>query len=102
MSINITAIKEVRDGLVNAIDVTDVSEKLKQEALKHLIDTVMPNLKPVLETFIKKIKEQGAGETGWCKIRDSYVLPLAMNALFFIVEQILTRTAERTIGTVNN
>lgn len=87
---------DFRDDVVNIFDVEEITEQMKQDLTKQLVESVLPSVTTVADNFVSKIKEQGKNESGWCKIRDMLVLPLIINGTIYVVEKVLTKTLEKT------
>lgn len=87
---------EIRDNIVDAIDVKDVTEDVKQRVTAALLAEVLPTIENAVDGFTSATKEQSKKETGWCKIRDGIVLPLVMQGAVFVVKTVLTKTVTQT------
>ena len=87
---------DFRDDIVESLQVEEVTERVKQNLTKQIVESILPSVKTVADGFTAKIKEQAKAETGWCKIRDMYVLPLVINGVIYVVETVLTKTLEKT------
>lgn len=87
---------DFRDDVVEILDVEEVTEQMKQELTKQLVESILPSVTDVAENFVAKVKEQGKNESGWCKIRDMLVLPLVINGAIYVVDKVLTKTLEKT------
>lgn len=87
---------EMRDDIVESLQVEEVTEQAKQALTKQLVESILPAVKTAADGFTSKIKEQAKAEHGWCKIRDMLVLPLAINGLIYVVELVLNKTMEKT------
>ena len=88
---------DFRDDIVESLQVEEVTEQVKQNMTKQIVESILPSVKTVADGFTAKIKEQAKAETGWCKIRDMFVLPLVINGVIYVVETVLTKTLEKTI-----
>ena len=87
---------DFRDDIVESLQVEEITEQVKQNLTKQIVESILPATKTAADSFTAKIKEQAKAETGWCKIRDMLVLPLAINGLIYVVEMVLTKTMEKT------
>lgn len=88
---------DFRDDIVESLQVEEVTEQVKQNLTKQIVESILPAIKTAAGSFTAKIKEQGKAEQGWCKIRDLLVLPLVINGLIYVVEMVLTKTMEKTV-----
>ena len=89
---------DLRDDVVEILDVEEVTEQMKQELTKQLVESILPSVTTVADNFVSKVKEQGKVESGWCKVRDMLVLPLVINGTLYIVKKVLTKNLEKTIA----
>lgn len=87
---------EIRDGIVDAIDVKDVTEDVKQKVTSAILAEVLPSIESAVDGFTATTREQAKTEAGWCKIRDGIVLPLVMQGAVFVVKTVLTKTVTQT------
>ena len=87
---------DVRDNVVDALHVSDVTEDVKQHVTSTLLSEVVPVLENAVDGFCSATKEKAKTETGWCKIRDGVVLPLLMQGGVYVVKLVLSKTVTRT------
>lgn len=87
---------DFRDDIVESLQVEEVTEQVKQNLTKQIVESILPAVKTAADSFTDKIKEQAKTETGWCKIRDLLVLPLVVEGAIYVVEKVLTKTMEKT------
>ena len=87
---------DFRDDIVESLQVEEVTEQVKQNLTRQIVESILPAVKTAADNFVGKIKEQARTEKGWCKIRDMLVLPLAINGLIYVVELVLNKTMEKT------
>lgn len=85
---------EFRDDVVESLKFDKVTEQMKQDFTKWLVETCLPLAETAAANFIAQIKEQANTETGWCKVRDLIVLPLIINGGLWIIKQGLVATAK--------
>ena len=87
---------DVRDNVVDALHVSDVTEDVKQHVTATLLSEVMPVIENAVDNFCAATKEQAKTEAGWCKIRDGVVLPLIMQGGVYVVKLVLSKTVAQT------
>lgn len=87
---------DVRDNVVDALHVDDVTEDVKQHVTATLLSEVMPVIENAVDNFCAATKEQAKTESGWCKIRDGVVLLLLMQGGVYVVKLVLSKTVEQT------
>lgn len=88
---------DFRDDIVESLQVEEVTEQVKQNLTKQIVESILPAIKTAADSFTDKIKEQAKTETGWCKIRDLLVLPLVIEGAIYVGETVLTKTMEKTV-----
>lgn len=87
---------ETRDAIVDALNVQDVTEQVKQQVTAAILAEVLPTIENAVDSFTATTREQAKTETGWCKIRDGIVLPLVMQGAVFVVKTVLEKTVTQT------
>lgn len=87
---------DVRDNIVDALHVDDVTEDVKQHVTSTILGEVVPVLENAVDSFCAATKEQSKSEAGWCKIRDGVVLPLVMQGGIYIIKLVLSKTVAQT------
>lgn len=87
---------DVRDNVVDALHVEDVTEDVKQHVTSTLLSEVVPVIENAVDSFCAATKEQAKSESGWCKIRDGVVLPLLMQSGVYVVKLVLSKTVAQT------
>lgn len=83
---------EVRDNIIEALHVDDVTEQVKQNVTNAILTEVLPIIEGSVDSFVATTKEQAKNETGWCKVRDGVALPIIMQGLVYAVKTVLTKT----------
>ena len=86
----------VRDNIVDALHVDDVTEDVKQHVTSTILSEVVPVAENAVDSFCAATKEQSKSEAGWCKIRDGVVLPLIMQGGVYVVKLVLSKTVAQT------
>lgn len=89
---------DVRDNVVDALHVDDVTEDVKQHVTATLLSDVVPVIENAVDNFCSSTKEQAKTEAGWCKIRDGVVLPLLMQGGVYVVKLVLSKTVAQTVA----
>lgn len=87
---------DARDSIVDTLQTEEVTEELKQNVTKTILDEIVPVVENVVDTFCAVVKEQSKGESGWCKIRDMLVLPLLMQGMVGVIKFVLGKTVAKT------
>jgi hypothetical protein len=87
---------EIRDSVLDKMNLDEVTEKGKQDFVKWLVETLLPIAEAYADKFIDQIKAQAESETGWCKARDMIVLPFVINGGLWLIKKVLTETMDNT------
>jgi hypothetical protein len=87
---------DFRDEILNAINVEEITEEVKQDFSRWLLTSLLPALKPAADNFVTQVRAQAANETGWCKVRDLFVLPFIVEGGLWLIEKALTKTLTET------
>lgn len=87
---------EVRDNIVDALHVEDITEDVKQHVTNTILSEIIPVIENAVDSFCATTKEQSKTESGWCKIRDGVVLPLVMQGGVYVVKLALSKTVTQT------
>lgn len=74
----------------------DVVEETKQKFLDNFIDAGMPAIEAYAELFSATVQEQAQNEAGWVKIRDMFVIPLAVKVALGVGKGILSMVQGKT------
>lgn len=83
---------EVRDGLVSALDISEVAESAKNQMVASLAGDGIAALEAVADKFVTQIQAQAMNETGWNAIRDKITLPLLINGSIWAVKLVLSKS----------
>ena len=84
---------DVRDSVVEALQVDAVGKNLKGSFISWLTQEGIAFLEAAAERIIKECKEDAPQETGWCKIRDAFVVPAAINIGLYVLKVVLEKAA---------
>lgn len=89
---------DMRDKALEAMKegALDVVEETKQKFLDNFIEAGMPTIKAYAELFSATVQEQAKNETGWVKIRDMFVIPLAVKVALGVGNGVLNMVRGKT------
>lgn len=89
---------DMRDKALEAMKegALDVVEETKQKFIDNFIEAGMPAIKAYAELFSATVQEQAKNETGWVKIRDMFVIPLAVKAALGVGSGVLSMVRGKT------
>ena len=86
-------IEELKNEVIT--DVKDyVTDTAKSAFLNWVKDKVLPSVREMAEAYIEAVKASGKEETGWCKARDTLVIPTLVSAGLWIAEQAVGKVVE--------
>lgn len=83
---------DIRDTIVDALNVDVVTEDMKIELTQSILTNAVPAVEAVADKFTAQIQEQSKSETGWNMLRDKIVLPLVINGAIWAVKFALSKT----------
>lgn len=89
---------EIRDGAIDAMKqgAIKVGEQTKQEFLNNFVEAGIPVIEKLAEQFTTTVKAQAETETGWCKIRDAFVIPFAVDLAVWAGKKVITMVQSQT------
>ena len=85
---------EFRDAVLDAINVQEITEDVKQDFTRWILTNLLPALKLAADNFVAQVRAQAANESGWCKVRDLFVLPFVVEGGLWLIEKALTKSIE--------
>ena len=86
-------IEELKNEVI--ADVNDyVTDTAKAAFLSWVKDKVLPSVREMAEAYIEAVKASGKEETGWCKARDTLVIPALVSAGIWLAEQAISKVVE--------
>lgn len=86
---------EIRDTVVDVLQLDDVTDQVKEDLTKNLLDSGLPALEDVAGSFVVKIQSQATDEKGWNKVRDQVVLPLLIKGALYGIRLALQKSAQK-------
>lgn len=86
---------DFRDKVIESIHVEEVTEDVKEDFTRWLLDILLPAVKPTADDFVAQLREQAKDESGWCKVRDLAVLPFVIEGGLWLIEKSLTKSLEK-------
>ena len=82
---------DIRDSLLEAVKIEEVTEEMKQNITKWALETGLPIARKAAD-FCQQVKDQAKSEKGWCKVRDLFVLPTLVNIGLWITKKALQKS----------
>lgn len=84
---------EIRDGLVDALNVEDVAATAKDQLTASLATEGMDAIQGVADKFVEEIQAQANNESGWSAVRDKIVLPALITGGLWIAKMVIAKSA---------
>ncbi|MBR1696432.1 MAG: hypothetical protein IJ709_13785 [Selenomonas sp.] len=84
---------QVRDSLLEAIKAEEVGKTLKDRLVGWAETEGIEFIETFADGVIDECRKDAETETGWCKIRDAFVLPIAIDGGVFILKVVLEKAA---------
>ena len=88
---------QVRDSLLEAVKAEEVGKALKDNLVGWAEKEGIEFIEQFADGVIDECHKDASNETGWCKIRDSVVLPVAITGGVFVLKLVLTKAATAEI-----
>lgn len=83
---------DFRDSVLDAINVEEITEDVKQDFTRWILTNLLPALNPAADNFVAQVRAQAANESGWCKVRDLFILPFVVEGGLWLIEKALTKS----------
>ena len=84
---------DIRDTVVEALQVDAVGKNLKDNFITWLTQEGIALVEAVANRIIEECKTDAPNETGWCKIRDAFVVPATINIGMYVLKVVLEKAA---------
>lgn len=82
---------EVRDSIVEALQLEQVGKDLKDKLVGWVEDEGLDFIQVFVDSIIAECKKDAPTESGWCKIRDGVVIPVLLNIGMSILRLVVTK-----------
>lgn len=84
---------DVRDTAVEALGLDDVGKTLKGNFNNWLVDEGLNIVSDAADKVVEQCKKDASQENGWCKVRDAFVLPLAIQGGLTVLKIVIQKAA---------
>jgi hypothetical protein len=84
---------DIRDSVVEALKLEEVGKGLKNRFVCWIGEEGVDFAQAFVDKIKEECKQDAAQEKGWCKIRDTFVVPLALDAGMFLLKMIIEKAA---------
>lgn len=85
---------ELRDSALEQIkqNTLDVTETAKNDFLKTFSDSAYPVVEAYADSFCETVRKQADQESGWCKVRDSALIPACVKIGLVVFKAVISST----------
>ena len=84
---------QVRDSLLEAVKAEEVGKELKDNLVGWAEKEGIEFVETFADGVIDECRKDAEKESGWCKIRDGVILPVALNVGMYILKVVLGKAA---------
>lgn len=84
---------DVRDTAVEALGLDEVGKTLKGNLNNWLVGEGLDVISVAADKVIDQCKKDAPQEQGWCKLRDAFVLPLAIQGGVAVLKVVIQKAA---------
>jgi hypothetical protein len=85
---------EIRDTAVEALNAEGVGKDIKDKFIDWLVKEGMTFLQAVADKVVAQCKADAGSESGWCKIRDAFVIPAAISIGMYVLEMVVEKAGQ--------
>jgi hypothetical protein len=85
---------EIRDTAVEALNAEGVGKDIKDKFIDWLVREGMAFLQAVADKVVAQCKADAGSESGWCKIRDAFVIPAAISIGMYVLEMVIEKAGK--------
>ena len=82
---------EIRDTAVEALNAEGVGKDIKDKFIDWLVKEGMAFLQAVADKVVAQCKADAESESGWCRIRDAFVIPAAISIGMYVLEMVVEK-----------
>jgi hypothetical protein len=84
-----------RDTAVDALGLDEVGKTMKGNLNNWLVSEGMDVISVAANTVVEQCKKDAPNEQGWCKVRDAFVLPLAIQGGLAVLKVVIEKAANK-------
>lgn len=84
---------KIRDSIEEALKLEEVGKDLKTRFVGWLGNEGVGFIQPIADAIIDECKRDAPNESGWCKIRDLFVVPVAVNIGMALLKLVIEKAA---------
>ena len=87
---------KIRDSVEDALKIEEVGATLKGRFVGWLGDEGIGFIQPMADAIIDECRKDAPNESGWCKIRDAFVVPVAVKIGMALLKLVIEKAAAQT------
>lgn len=93
---------DIRDSVLEALKLEDMGKGLKDRFTLWMTNEGVEFAQAFVDEIKKECKEDAPEEKGWCRIRDTFIVPAALDIGMYMLKMIIAKAAneERELGPV--
>lgn len=84
---------EIRDMAVDALGLDEVGKTMKGNLNSWLMSEGMDVISVAADKVVDQCRKDAPEEKGWCRVRDSFVLPLAIQGGLTVLKVVIEKAA---------
>jgi hypothetical protein len=84
---------KIRDSIEDALKIEEVGKDLKTRLVGWLNNEGIGFIQPLADAVIEECKRDAPNESGWCKIRDAFIVPVAVNVGMALLKLVIEKAA---------
>lgn len=84
---------EIRNSVLEALKLEEVGKGLKNKFVGWVATEGIDFAQALVDEIKAECKADAPNEKGWCRIRDTFVVPFALDIGMFILKMILEKAA---------
>ena len=85
---------EIRDTAVEALNAEGVGKDIKDKFIDWLVKEGITFLQAVADKVVAQCKADAGSESGWCRIRDAFVIPAAISIGMYVLEMVVEKAKD--------
>ena len=85
---------EIRDSVLEALKLEEVGKGLKNKVVGWIGSEGVEFAQALADEIKEECKKDAPTESGWCKIRDTFVVPVALDIGMVLLKLIIEKAAE--------
>jgi hypothetical protein len=84
---------KIRDSVEDALKIEEVGATLKGRFVGWLGDEGISFVQSIADAIINECRRDAQNESGWCKIRDAFIVPASVNVGMVLLKLVIEKAA---------